>query len=72
MKLLVINGPNINLIGKREINIYGVESLDQIINWVYNNTKKSNVELIWFQSNSEGAIIDKSIFSIIHPRKCYF
>ena len=34
MKLLIINGPNLNLIGKRETDVYGDESLDQIINWI--------------------------------------
>ena len=59
MKLLIINGPNLNLIGKREVSVYGKESLDQIINWVSENIKNSIVDLIWFQSNSEGDIIDK-------------
>ncbi len=59
MKLLIVNGPNLNLIGRREVNVYGKESLDQIINWISNNIKNSQTELIWFQSNSEGEIIDK-------------
>ena len=59
MKLLIINGPNLNLIGKREVSVYGKESLDQIINWVSENIDSSIVDLIWFQSNSEGDIIDK-------------
>ena len=59
MKLLIINGPNLNLIGRREVDVYGKENLDQIINWVSNNIKSSKVDLIWFQSNSEGEIIDK-------------
>ena len=64
MKLLIINGPNLNLIGKREVNVYGKESLDQIINWVSENIKNSIVDLIWFQSNSEGDIIDKLHWAI--------
>tara|TARA_B100001564_G_C20655017_1_gene678734 strand:+ start:1325 stop:1753 length:429 start_codon:yes stop_codon:yes gene_type:complete len=59
MKLLIINGPNLNLIGRREVDVYGKENLDQIINWVSDNIKSSKVDLIWFQSNSEGEIIDK-------------
>jgi len=59
MKLLIINGPNLNLIGRREVDVYGKENLDQIINWVSENIKSSKVDLIWFQSNSEGDIIDK-------------
>ena len=59
MKLLIINGPNLNLIGRREVDVYGKENLDQIINWVSENIESSKVDLIWFQSNSEGDIIDK-------------
>ena len=59
MKLLIINGPNLNLIGRREVDVYGKENLDQIIKWVSESIKSSKVDLIWFQSNSEGDIIDK-------------
>ena len=59
MKLLIINGPNLNLIGRREVDVYGKENLDQIINWVSENIESAKVDLIWFQSNSEGDIIDK-------------
>ena len=64
MKLLIINGPNLNLIGRREIGVYGKENLDQIINWVSANIESSKVDLIWFQSNSEGDIIDKLHWAI--------
>ena len=64
MKLLIINGPNLNLIGRREVDVYGKENLDQIINWVSDNIKSSKVDLIWFQSNSEGDIIDKLHWAI--------
>mgnify|MGYP005729544023 FL=1 len=64
MKLLIINGPNLNLIGRREVDVYGKENLDQIINWVSENIKSSKVDLIWFQSNSEGDIIDKLHWAI--------
>tara|TARA_A100001234_G_scaffold62882_1_gene54495 strand:+ start:725 stop:1153 length:429 start_codon:yes stop_codon:yes gene_type:complete len=64
MKLLIINGPNLNLIGRREVDVYGKENLDQIINWVSKNIKNSKVDLIWFQSNSEGDIIDKLHWAI--------
>ena len=59
MKLLIINGPNLNLIGNREKDVYGDESLGQIINWIQKKTKNIEIDLIWFQSNSEGEIIDK-------------
>ena len=64
MKLLIINGPNLNLIGRREVDVYGKENLDQIINWVSENIETSKVDLIWFQSNSEGEIIDKLHWAI--------
>ena len=64
MKLLIINGPNLNLIGKRETDVYGDESLDQIINWIQKKTKNIEIDLIWFQSNSEGEIIDKLHWAI--------
>ena len=64
MKLLIINGPNLNLIGKREVDVYGKENLDQIFNWVSKNIESSKVDLIWFQSNSEGDIIDKLHWAI--------
>ena len=59
MNILFINGPNLNLLGKREPEIYGNESLNQLIAWVTKqiNTKKNDVH--WFKSNSEGKIIDK-------------
>ena len=64
MKLLIINGPNLNLIGRREVDVYGKENLDQIIKWVSESIKSSKVDLIWFQSNSEGNIIDKLHWAI--------
>ena len=59
MNILFINGPNLNLLGKREPEIYGNESLEQLIAWVTEqiNTKENGIH--WFQSNSEGKIIDK-------------
>ena len=64
MKLLIINGPNLNLIGNREKDVYGDESLGQIINWIQKKTKNIEIDLIWFQSNSEGEIIDKLHWAI--------
>ena len=59
MNILFINGPNLNILGKREPEIYGNESLDLLIAWVTKqiNTKENDIH--WFQSNSEGKIIDK-------------
>ena len=64
MKLLIINGPNLNLLGRREVGVYGRENLNQIIHWVSENIKSSELDLIWFQSNSEGEIIDKLHWAI--------
>lgn len=59
MKLLVINGPNINLLGIREPEIYGKETYNDLLNIIDNVAKKNNVEIDKFQSNWEGAIVDK-------------
>jgi 3-dehydroquinate dehydratase-2 len=57
MKLIIINGPNLNLLGKREPEIYGSDTFDAIFKNLQN--KFSKVELEYFQSNIEGEIIDK-------------
>ena len=58
MKILVINGPNLNLLGKREPGIYGAQTLDDINQMIRESFDKS-VEFEFFQSNHEGVIIDK-------------
>jgi len=57
MKLIIINGPNLNLLGKREPEIYGSDTFEAIFKNL--QTKFSTVELSYFQSNIEGEIIDK-------------
>ncbi len=57
MKLLIINGPNLNLLGKREQNIYGTESFEDYYAKV--KTFFAGVELEYFQSNIEGEIVNK-------------
>jgi 3-dehydroquinate dehydratase-2 len=59
MKLLIINGPNINFVGIREKGIYGEESYDQICERLMTYAKEKGFELEIWQSNHEGAIIDK-------------
>ena len=59
MKILVINGPNLNLLGKRENSIYGNESLDDIISTLENICAKKNASLLTFQSNAEHEIVEK-------------
>ena len=56
-KIIIINGPNLNLLGKREPNIYGSLSFTDFFETV--KEKYSNVNLEYFQSNIEGEIIDK-------------
>ncbi len=58
-KIIIINGPNLNLLGKRETEIYGSKTLDEIQNECNEIFKNDNLELIFFQSNSESKIIDK-------------
>ena len=57
MKVLIINGPNLNLLGKREPEIYGSHSFEDYFKELQN--KFSGVDLYYFQSNIEGEIIDK-------------
>ncbi len=57
-KLLVVNGPNLNLLGKREPNIYGSQTLDELNEGLKSAASEMKIELLFFQSNSEGAIID--------------
>ena len=58
MKIGVINGPNINILGKREVSIYGKESWDKIEEKLKLLGKTLNLELLFYQSNHEGEIVD--------------
>jgi 3-dehydroquinate dehydratase-2 len=58
-KVCIINGPNLNLLGKREKEIYGNKSFDDIYNELKIYAESKNIELSYFQSNIEGQIIDK-------------
>ena len=58
MKIQIINGPNLNLLGKREIDIYGIETLDDIKEWIEASENLEDHLLKWFQTNHEGEIID--------------
>jgi 3-dehydroquinate dehydratase-2 len=57
MKILIVNGPNLNLLGKREPEIYGSQSFDDYL--VSLRTAFPDLALEYFQSNHEGALIDK-------------
>lgn len=56
MEILIINGPNLNLLGRREKNIYGEKSFEEY--WPLLQARFASHNLRYFQSNSEGAIID--------------
>ncbi len=58
-KILIINGPNLNLLGNREDSIYGKDSLDKIKSDCEKKGIEKKLEIIFFQSNNEGEIIDK-------------
>jgi len=59
MKIAVIQGPNLNMLGIREQNIYGPMTLDQIHQQMKGSAEQNGVELEFFQSNLEGEIVDK-------------
>lgn len=59
MKILVINGPNINMLGIREPDIYGKESYASLVRLIEQTALDCNIEIKHFQSNYEGAIIDE-------------
>lgn len=59
MKILVINGPNLNFLGIREKNLYGANTYLDLCNLINEHAKKKGIEIEVFQSNHEGAIVDK-------------
>lgn len=59
MKILVLNGPNINMLGIREPDIYGRETYDDLCRKIKNYAKKKGVEVKLFQSNHEGDLVDE-------------
>lgn len=59
MKILVIHGPNLNLLGKREPEIYGTLTLEEINNRLASLAKELRVEVAFFQSNHEGELVEK-------------
>lgn len=59
MKILVINGPNINMLGIREPQIYGSENFKTLCESIENHCKENNIEVKLFQSNHEGDLVDE-------------
>ena len=58
MKLLVLNGPNLNFIGIREPEIYGKETYSDLCDYLNDYAKKNNIDLEIKQSNHEGYLVD--------------
>ena len=59
MKILVINGPNLNMLGIREKNLYGNKSYKDLVKCIKNHAKEKGVKVTFYQSNYEGAIVTK-------------
>ena len=59
MKILIINGPNINFVGIREKGIYGTETYEEICTRLMDYAREKGIDMEIWQSNHEGAIIDK-------------
>ncbi len=57
MKIRIINGPNLNLLGKRETGIYGNQTLEAIMQAAVEHGRKAGIEVEWVQHNDEGAIV---------------
>ncbi len=58
MKILVINGPNLNMLGIREPDIYGKQSFSELEKFILSSAKELDIEVSLFQSNHEGEIVD--------------
>lgn len=58
MKILVINGPNLNLLGFREIEHYGSKSYGDLLNMISEHAEKKHIEVEFYQSNHEGDLVD--------------
>lgn len=59
MKILVINGPNINMLGIREPQLYGNQTYKDLVNTINDYARSKNIEVECYQSNHEGDIVDK-------------
>ena len=59
MKLLVINGPNLNMLGIREPDIYGNQSYEALVRLIHQTCERLGVDVEVYQSNHEGALVDR-------------
>mgnify|MGYP003401952980 CR=1 FL=1 len=69
-RILVLHGPNLNLLGQREPDIYGHETLTDINASLASQAKAASVELIAFQSNHEGDLVDRIQAARSEPLNC--
>jgi 3-dehydroquinate dehydratase-2 len=58
-KILILNGPNLNLLGMREPGVYGTDSYDTVCDRIAQRAKELELEVEFYQSNSEGGLIDR-------------
>ncbi|MBR6584738.1 MAG: 3-dehydroquinate dehydratase, partial [Firmicutes bacterium] len=59
MKILVMNGPNLNMLGIREPDKYGRETYDDLLTKIKSHCKERGIEVDFYQSNHEGALVDR-------------
>ena len=59
MKILVINGPNLNMLGIREPEVYGSETYEDLCRQIQDYCTKKNIQVTLYQSNHEGALVDR-------------
>lgn len=59
MKILVMNGPNLNMLGIREPGIYGSSTYDDLCTLISEKCKEENIEVTFYQSNHEGDLVDR-------------
>ena len=58
MKILVINGPNLNMLGKRDEGVYGTKDYETLVDMIQKKAEKLLLDVLFFQSNHEGELID--------------
>lgn len=59
MKILILNGPNINMLGIREPEIYGRKSYNDLLDMIKNHVANKGIEVLFYQSNHEGDLVDE-------------